>query len=98
MIEVHQTAAPPRIIRTSDGLGQKNQLMKQTVPDDVLISGLKCRRIGFDVFDDLKNQAVVPIECAFDGVSPETDPFMRLFLALGAHVLSQGIDIVVVSV
>src|SRR3972149_9250503 len=99
MVEVFHAATPLRMIRTSSGIHQN--FFEPACAERHPESGLECRNVGprgrgDDVFDNLKNQPVVPIEGAFNGISPATDSFRRLFRALSAHVLSQGLDIVVV--
>jgi len=98
MVEVFHAATPLRMIRTSNGDSLKKIVHEPARAGRHPGSGLECRNVGFDVFDNLKNQPVVPIEGAFNGISPATDSFRRLFRALSAHVLSQGLDIVVVPV
>ena len=103
MVEVFHAATPLRMIRTSNGDSLKKIVHEPARAGRHPGSGLECRNVGprgrgDDVFDNLKNQPVVPIEGAFNGISPATDSFRRLFRALSAHVLSQGLDIVVVPV
>jgi hypothetical protein len=94
---VHQTANPPKDDSIKAEI--KPETCSQTDPIwAVFASRLESHRVGFNVLDHLKNQAIVPIEGAFYRIPPAASPFRGLFGALGAHVLPQSFNVVVVSI
>jgi len=87
----HDSNLRQRFVRSKKKFGPASN-------DRTHTSGWKCLDVGLDIFNNLENHAVVPIERTLNRVSAQAEPLGRLLRALNTNILSQGVDVVVIPV